>query len=512
MIRSSPAAGAPPILRRTGPPGAAARLAAAVAALLAVLPALPAPAETQGVRGSLHSTARYFEFRPIQQDTVPRNRVTEDDGFFFFDGQRVTCRTDECVFFRPAPVANGVALTQDLQFTAWGFGVEGLSTTVLLRSRFEVGDDFVWPRSDNNFDAILAYAQLSREHFRVRAGRQRNTDGLGFTGYDGASAMVQPVRWIRVEGYGGRSLARGLHEPRDGVLEGLEDFVLDQDAWLIGGALELEPVAGTVLAGRYQRAIWADGSGLVSERASLDLRTDLLGPVRLDGSLDYDVAFDRVGKSHLRASVPIRPANMTVQANYRHYVPYFELRTIWGFFSPTGYDEGEIRLSWTPAGQLSLWGSAALRQYRETDTDILPPAEEDDTHRLGVGARWRPGGLASRWSVNARYVLEDGFGAFLSNADASVRWQATPELGIQARGTAFQQVEDFRVGEGVVVGGGMGIDLRLWEGIRLEGGMDVYHQTFENRPSAVDWNQIRAHSSLRIPVGGDPGLRDGEDR
>jgi hypothetical protein len=324
--------------------------------------------------------------------------------------------------------------------------------------------------------------------------------------------MVQPLRWIRIEGYGGRSLARGLHEPRNEVLDGLEDFVLDQDAWLVGGALELEPVSGTVLAGRYQRAIWADGSGLVSERASLDLRTDLLGPVRVDGSLDWDVAFDRLGKSHLRASVPIRPANVTVQANYRHYVPYFELRTIWGFFSPTGYDEGEIRLSWAPLGELSLWGSAALRQYKETDADILPPAEEDDTRRLGVGARWRPGGLASRWSVDARYVLEDGFGAFLSHADASVRWQATSELGIRARGTAFQQVEDFRVGEGVVVGGGLGIDLRLWEGIRFEGGMDVYRQTFENRPSAVDWNQIRAYSSLRIPVGGDPGLRNGEAR
>lgn len=467
----------------------------------------PGAVEAQGVRGSLYTTARYMEFRPIQQDTVPLSEVSEEDGFFFFEDQRVSCRTDECLFFRPAPVVNAVALTQDLRLTAWGLGVEGLSTTVLLRSRVDVAEEFVWPRSDDNFDAILAYAQLSREHFRVRVGRQRNSDGLGFTGYDGGNLMVQPLRWIRVTGYGGRSLARGLHEPRDEILQPLEDFVLDKEAVLLGGSLELEPVSGTVLAAQYQRSLWADGTGLISERGSLDFRSGLLGPVRLDGSLDWDVAFDRLGKSHFRATVPVRPANVTVQAGYRHYVPYFELRTVWGFFNPTGYDQGELRLNWTPSASVSLWGSAALREYRETEADILPPAEEDDTHRISFGTRWRPGGLASRWTVNGKYVLEDGFGAFLSNVDVEVRWQATPDIGLQARGTAFQQVEDFRVGEGMVAGGGLGATVRLWEGIRFEGGMDVYEQWFDNRPAGLDLTQIRAHTSLRVPIGGDPGMR-----
>lgn len=479
----------------------------ALGSLVAVVaaPLAHGPAAAQGVRGSLTTTARYFEFRPIARDTVPRSDVTGEDGDFSFRGRPATCGPRICTVQRPGAVDDGVSLTQNLRATGWGFGVEGLSATVLLRSRFELGDEFVWPRSRDNVDAVLAYVQLVRDGFRVRLGRLQNPSGLGFTGYDGANVRVRPVDGIRVEAYGGRSLARALDEPRNDILLGRDDFVLDEESWLVGGSVEIEPHPGTVLTARYQREIWADRSGLVSERASLDLRTGLLDPVRLDGSVDWDVGFGRVGKSHLRLRVPVPAADLTVEGTYRHYVPYFELWTVWGFFDPTGYDEGELRLTWSPRPDLGLWASGGLRQYGDTGTDPVLGPLEDQATRFGLGGRWSP---SPRWTVDAGYELENGVGAFLSSGQARARWEATPDVELRARATAFQQIQEFRVGEGAVLGAGLGGSVSLWEGIRLQGGVDVYRQMWENRPSAVDWNQVRGWSSVTVPFGGDPGLSD----
>lgn len=479
--------------------------------VLAAVGACLAPASTaaQGARGSLTTTARYFEFRPVARDTVPRSDVTREDGEVSFEGRPAVCGPRVCTVQRPGAVADGVSLTQNLRATGWGFGVEGLSATVLLRSRFELGDDFVWPRSRDNVDAVLAYAQLVRDRFRVRLGRLQNQSGLGFTGYDGANVRARPVDGLRLEAYGGRSLARALNEPRNEILLGRDDFVLDEEAWLVGASAEVEPRPGTVLTARYQREIWGDRSGLVSERASLDLRTALLDPVRVEGSLDWDVGFGRLGKSHLRFRVPVPAVDLTVEGTYRHYVPYFELWTVWGFFDPTGYDEGGLRLTWTPRGDLGVWAGGGLRQYGDTGTDPVFGALEDQTTRFSLGGRWSP---SPRWRLDAEYELENGVGAFLSSGQARARWEATPDLELRARATAFQQIQEFRVGEGTVIGAGLGGSVRLWEGIRFEGGVDVYRQMWENRPSSVDWNQVRGWSSLTVPFGGDPGRPDGSGR
>jgi len=75
--------------------------------------------------------------------------------------------------------------------------------------------------------------------------------------------------------------------------------VPDQDAYLLGAAVEGEPVAGTAVVGRYQREIWFDRSALVSERASLDVTSSTLPPLRVDASADWDFAFARFGKAHV---------------------------------------------------------------------------------------------------------------------------------------------------------------------------------------------------------------------
>lgn len=478
----------------------------AVWALLLALAAGASPGEAQSYRGWARTTLRYIEVRPLALDSIPRDQVQDlGNGRFEFQGERVQCAgLETCTRYVPRPVDENLLLSQDAAVTFWGLGTPGLSATTMLRGRTRVAGDFVWPRSDDGFEALLAYAQYVRSPFRIRLGRQRTISGLGFAGYDGASVLAGPLEGVTVEAYGGRSLARGLNEPRNEALRGIEDFVLDQEAWLVGAHVEAEPVPGTALSARYQREIWGDRSGLISERGSLNLHTDLLRPLRVDASADYDFGFGRWGKAHLSLGAPLLDDALMVEARLRRYLPYFELSTVWGFFSPVAYTEGEARVSWRPRPDLGLRILGSYRSYHDTDTDILFEPLEDSGWRLGTGADWRRG----PWRFDGRYTVELGPGAFLSMGDASVRWVSPDGLTVGLRGSAFQQIEEFRIGEGVVVGAGA---LAGWEipggGARLEGGVDMYRHLWENRTVETDWDQMRAWSSIHVTLGRDPGLR-----
>jgi hypothetical protein len=233
-------------------------------ALGAVL--LPAAVHGQGMRGAATTSARYYELRPLTADTVPLGAVEElPDGSFRYEGRPISCVPQlHCVRYAATETQSAVLLTQDVGLTAWGLGVEGLSATVQLRARAALAGDFEWPRSDDPFDAILAYAELLRGEFRFRAGRMLSTSGLGFSSYDGAHVLYAPVQKLRVQVFGGRSLARGVYEPRHEALEGIEQFFPERNALLLGGEVEAEPWSHTNVAARYQREIWTNRSALVS--------------------------------------------------------------------------------------------------------------------------------------------------------------------------------------------------------------------------------------------------------
>src|SRR5690606_37452464 len=111
------------------------RWAGVASALACVL--LPATVAAQGVRGNAVTAARYYELRPIAPDTVPFADVEQRaNGTFEFEGLPISCiQQSHCIRYRALDKQSAVLLTQDLGFTAWGFGVEGLSTTVQLRAR-----------------------------------------------------------------------------------------------------------------------------------------------------------------------------------------------------------------------------------------------------------------------------------------------------------------------------------------------------------------------------------------
>lgn len=481
--------------------------AGAVAVLLAAVvhqggPGAPA-VHAQGVRGWTGSTVRYVELRPVVQETAPPDQlVVEPDGTLTYRGRRVFCVPEgPCTYYRAAAPEHTLDGAQDVAFTAWGLGVQGLSVTGLVRARARLDGEFVWPRSDDRFDAMLAYAQLDRGSFRVRLGRQRTLSGLGFSGFDGAGVRYTPSGALTVEAYGGRSLARALNEPRKDALAGLVDFLPDHDAWLLGGFARVRLPSVTSFGLRYQREILGDRSGLVSERASLDWTTGWLRPVMVTGSLDYDVALDRMGKSHLTARYAGPALPVAMELTGRRYVPYFELSTVWGLFDPVAYHEALARVSWTGADG-TLWAAGGLRAYEDADAGVFLDPLEDDAWQLHAGGTWRPPGA---WTVDGRWEMLWGVGGFLHSVEVTARYRPGDRLEVAAHGTAFQQFEEFRVGEGRTWGGGVSAGVELGDRVRLEGGLSVFRHDPEGRQVDERWNQLRGWSALRVEFGSEPG-------
>lgn len=474
-------------------------------ALAVFAPALHA----QGVRGSAQTMVRYYEIRPLVDDTIPFADVeARGDGTFFFEGRQVVCATTAfCVRYLSGEKQGAAMLTQDVGMTAWGLGMEGLSATVQLRARADLGgDEFTWPRADDNFDAILAYAELLRGDFRVRAGRLQNTSGLGFSSYDGAHVLYTPLPQLSLQAFGGRSLARGLYEPRHEALEGIEQFFPDRNAAIVGGAIEGRPWPHTSVEARYQREIWWNRAALVSERASLDLTSSVLAPVQLRAGMDYDFAFGHVGKANLNVSAPVSDGRVMLEARASRYMPYFELWTIWGYFSPVGYHQVEGRAAWRVLDVLQVRGAVGYRRYEDAHAPVIFDELARDAVTVELDAAWN---ATPRMVLDARYRLERGFGAYLGSADLVARYRVSDRVAFTVDGTAFQQIEQFRLGDGVVLGGGGSLDVQVSQFANLSGGAHVYRQTWDNRPGDPDWNQVRAWAALRLGFGRDPGPRGG---
>lgn len=402
--------------------------------------------------------------------------------------------------YQPLADRLSVVGTQDVSLTAWGFGVQGLSATVYLRGRAGLGDGAVWPRSDDHFDAILAYAQWSRSGGTVRLGRQEIRSGLGFASFDGLSAAWR-FGGLRVEGFGGRSLARGLRDPADEARRGIEDFLPDQGVYLFGGSAAVRTGLST-LTGRYQREILADRSGLASERAAVDGTTSL-SLVRVTGGVDWDIGIGRVGKAHLTASRPLRSGRWLLSATARRYVPYFSLSTIWGFFEPVAYHEAVARVAWSATPRLGVRLGGGWRQYGDADVVAVLRPLEDTGWRAEAGVSWT---VSPTWGAEGRSSVEWGPGGFLSSLDATARWTPTSALSVGLSAMSLQQIEQFRVGDGRAFGAGVNASADVTSRLTVVGGVSVLRHTARDDGIESPWNQRRLWTSVRLALGEDPGL------
>jgi hypothetical protein len=445
---------------------------------------LPLVAEAQQARGWIASTAQVVGMRPVARSADP-------------------CVDDGGCYVALDPVWSSVA-SQELHLTAWGFGVQGLSGTVHLRTRQDLGGSFPWPRSNDPFDAMLAFGELVRGPWTLRLGRQEIRSGLGFPSFDGAS-----VRWasraVRAEAYGGRSLARGLRDPVDDALRGLEDFLPDQGVDLVGVAVTGRVGSGAATA-RYHREILADRSGLASERASLDASwTSSLGSIR--GAVDWDVARRAVGKGHLTLSRPFDGARGWLELTASRYVPYFSMSTIWGLFEPVAYSEGTARVGWAPRDGWAGRVSVGLRSYGDAGTAVVLRPLEDVGRRAGLDVTWSP--TEGDWSAGATYDLEWGPGGYLGSLSGRVRWSPDPHFFVAASGRTLQQIEQYRLGDGRAIGGGLSAGAEIGRRLDLSGGFSLLRHRNDGGGEASPWNQTRGWTTLRVALGGDPGRASG---
>ncbi len=487
--------------------GARRRLVRMVAIAGAASACMTSAAAAQQVRVTGATTVRYVDVHSLRVDSVPAGEVPGDGVLRrTVDGVPVQCDAgaDFCRFYVAGGAASTVPASQDLWISAWGFG-RGVRVYSHLRGRAVLGggNTTLWPQANDTFDALEAYVELNRRLFRIRAGRQWLTSGLGLYNFDGAAAMLRPARWISIEGYGGRSLIRGLNEPiTSDALAAVDDWVPGSRSILLAVQVRARPVAGATLSGIYQREIRRDRLGLFAERVALD-GVWQASRMRLEASLDGDLAASAVNELRVAANLFPSPS-VTVRGYVRRHRPYFELWTIWGAFSPVGYEEAGLGADWRPVDSPVRVGlQASRRRYPDTGAGLgfLPLRSSG----------WRVAGTASlepapRWSVDARYATELGFGAALNDGGVTVRRELGARTHAALGASAFQGGSELRFSDATVAGLDADVGTRLGERFQLDASFAAYRRVAGEPEAGVDWNQLRATLRLGWTVGSEPGL------
>ncbi len=487
-----------------------------MAALLAVgaLALLPAEARAQGGRISGTSVAEFVQIKQLVPDSIPVSQAGDTvpgsvgDLRFGPGGQIVRCVVGAlfCNFRRSAATVSGVPLVQDIELSGWGFA-QGLRGYVHVRGRADVGNaSAFWPLANEPVDVLAAYAELDRGAWRARAGRQWHTSGLGYYDFDGAGLMWRGPRRVSLEGYAGWSLERGLDEPATSdEIRALEPLVPSTRAWIFGAEARWRPDARFSAGATYQRELRTDRAGLFSERGAANARARLYGAT-LDGQLVYDFAQTQVNEGRLRLQSPVFH-RMVLSVEGRRHVPFFELWTIWGAFSPVAFNEGSALLSWTGLqDELQISVGGARRRYEDPGTGLLGFPLRRDGWRFTSDAAWQP---RAGWSTQAAFSSQIGFGASRSDESFAVR-RLLPRDGYAGFSLqAFQEAYEFRVAEGRVVGLGTELGIGLTGLTRLDGNFYYLHH-LDRGPEAPDWSQIRGSLRFSWTLGREPGPRISE--
>jgi hypothetical protein len=464
----------------------------------------PVEAAAQAVRITGVTTVQAVDIRPLVEDSVPIGTATGTGPYRqLADGRLVRCIDGEayCRFRRSGSRATTMPAMQDLQATAWGFG-EGISVHAHVRARGSMsGEDFAWPRADDRFDALTAYVELDRRQFRVRAGRQWAANGLGLYNFDGAALLYRRSN-ATIEGFGGWSLIAGLNEPPTGdALGAIDDLPPDSRGYLMGARATARFGSGRSLAAVYQRVLRTDRAGLYSERVAVDGAARAFG-TSFDASYTYDLVGAQLNEARLRASREL-PARFSATVDLRRHRPFFEAWTIWGVFSPVAFDEARATVGWRSRdGLLSADASGAWRSYDETNAGLQSTPLRTDGWRAGVGAEWSP---KKEWLAHADYNVDIGFGASRSDAVAGLRWSPTDRASVGANLSALQNIYEFRVGTGRVLGFGLDGSLRLTREARIVVDGALYSHRPSNNAPSTDWSQRRLAMRLEWTLGSDPG-------
>lgn len=466
----------------------------------------PATLGAQGLRVSGVTTMQLVDLRPLVIDSLPASQVPGTGEFrTTAGGVPAICpqTSSYCEFERSSNRVSATPLLQDVTIAGWGW-IEGLSFHGDLRARTQLGgaSEFTFPRTDDHFDVVDAYAQLTRASWQARLGRQWVTSGLGAYDFDGGDGLVRYNRFS-VEGWAGRALVEGLAQPyTSSELAAADNLPPQQEGYLFGVRAQYRSDALAAASLTYQRVLIADRSGLYSERAAFDASAREFGAA-IDLALTYDFATGDWNEAQLRLGTGGNGVfGGSVAA--RHSRPFFELWTIWGAFSPVGFDEVQATLDWRPRGvpfAFSLHG--ADRKYAATNTEI---SLRTNGWRAGGDVSWQgPHAL----SASGSYDVDIGSGASNTDVRLDLRWVPSSTTSVGAEGSVTQNIYEFRVGTGRIYGISADGGLLVRPDLRLALSAGIYHQTLTNGAPGPDWSQRRAVLQLEWMLGRDPGLGSG---
>ena len=468
---------------------------------------VPTALGAQGLRVSGVTLMQLIELRPLVIDSAPASTFPGTGQIRTArDGVPAVCSdiSSYCQFERSrSPVSIGPVM-QDLTFAGWGL-MEGLSFRGDLRARAEIGNDstFVFPRYNDHFDVIDAYAQLDRSSWQARLGRQWVMNGLGAYDFDGGNLLVRRGE-LSAEGWAGRALVEGLQEPyTTSQIAAVDNLPPQHNGYIFGARARCRPDALSAAAFTYQRVLIADRSGLYSERAAFDASTRRFGP-----ALDVDATYDLATGDWNEARLRVGTANVGVYNGWieaRHSRPFFELWTIWGAFSPVGFDELRANIDWRPSNtafDVTLFGG--YQKYAPTNTGI---SLRTNGWRAGANATW----LGSHGFVaSGSYAVDIGSGAAGTDIRTNLRWIPSAALSFGAEGILTQNIYEFRVGTGRIYGvvGDMSYFAR--QDIRVVADAGIYQHVLTNGAPGPNWSQRRASLRLEFMIGRDPGMANAQ--
>jgi hypothetical protein len=460
----------------------------------------PRQGAAQNVRVTGVTSMQYVQMRPLERDSLFSSYDPNGAEFRqLADGTPIHCgSTNYCYWYKSLGIATAAPLLQDLSFTSWGMA-QGMSIHADVRARTQlITDGFIYPRANDKFDLLDAYAEWQRSWGRARLGRQWVNGGLGTYDFDGVSALVRRDRWS-YEGWAGRALVGGINDTHaSGVLAAVENFPPDQDGWILGARTRFRSSQGSTLAAMYQRVVVNDRSGVYSERAAVDASARI-AKLSVDAAFAYDFATGAWNEGRVRLSSD-RTRAVSVSAEIKHYVPFFELWTIWGAFSPVGYNEARSTIDWRPAGShWSLSTHGAYRKYEETNAGLTLST---NGWRAGADLSWVGAGA---FSALGTYDVAIGNGASRSDGSASFRWNRGDDFSAGIDLTALQTIYEFRVGTGRVMGAAFNLSKRLFDDLSVSGDIGLYRHIQMLGAPGPDWNQKRASLRLEWSVGRDPG-------
>lgn len=355
-------------------------------ALALVAFVIPAPAGALDVQLDTDTSFQIYEVRsPGARAFMARRRLLSRLGV------RLSHDLTE-----PEPDGSAIRILADAQLRLeQEFGQTCLLDRELCVNAVDADDPGGWQplAADTRLDVPSVWVGMSGLPLgtTVRVGRMLVLDNIGFARFDGGSVQVAPLRWARLEVFGGL-LVRGTSlaatprsEPQGAIRLDPERRVPwaapPVDTGVIGGTLSGGPGRELNLSLGY-RYMW-EPAGDVVHRLSLAASSQPVDWLRLDGVGVWDLLTEEVIEA--RAGARVGEGDFSAHAQVSRHVPRFDPGTIWAWFNVAPINQAEVGMRWIATDDFSLGGTLKGRHAE------LTLADEDD---LDAGF---DGWIRARW-------------------------------------------------------------------------------------------------------------------